>query len=126
MDEKNIIGLDDPTDGKDSLAQRKTQLKRQADFYRVGIVHSKASIKQSARPEALFHRAIDHASWAIRSRIDSVLRPTGINVASVMPYAVSLLGLLRKRKLMKPALGVLAAAAGVAVYVWQRRTNTVH
>ena len=126
MEEKNIIGLDGPTDGKDALAQRMTQLKRQADFYRVGIVHSKANIKQSARPEALFHRAIDHASWAIRSRVDSVLRPTGINVASVMPYAVSLLGLLRRRKLMKPALGVLAAAAGVAVYMRQRRGGTVH
>ena len=126
MEEKNFIGHDGPTDGKDALDQRMTQLKRQADFYRVGIVHSKANIKQSARPEALFHRAIDHASWAIRSRVDRVLRPTGINVASVMPYAVSLLGLLRRRKLMKPALGVLAAAAAVAVYLRQRRAGTVH
>ena len=126
MEEKNIIGLDGPTGGKGGLAERKTQLKRQADYYRVGIVHSKANIKQSARPEALFHRVIDHASWAIRSRLDSVLRPTGVNITSVMPYAVSLLGLLRKRKLMKPALGVLAAAEGVAVYVKQRQSKTLH
>ena len=123
MQEKNIIGLDGPADGSNALAERKTQLKRQADFYRVGIVHSKASIRQGARPEAMFHNALDHAGWAIRSRVDSVLRPTGINVASVMPYAVSFLGLLRKRRLMKPALGVLAAAAGVAVYVQQKRSR---
>ena len=76
MEEKNIIGLEGPSDGKDALAERKTQLKRQADFYRVGIVHSKASIKQGVRPEALFHSALDHATWAIRSRVDNVLRPT--------------------------------------------------
>jgi len=126
MEEENIIGLEESTDGKDALTVRKTRLKRQADFYRVGIVHAKANIKQSARPEALFHSALDHAGWAIRSRLDSVLRPTGINIASVMPYAISILGLLRKRRLMKPALGVLAAAAGVAVYLRQRRARAVY
>ena len=126
MQEKNIIGLEGPSDGKDALAERKTQLKRQADFYRVGIVHAKAGIKQGARPEALFHRALDHAGWAVRSRVDSVLRPTGINVASVMPYAISLLGFLRRRRMMKPALGVLAAAAAVAVYVQQRRSKATY
>ncbi len=120
MEEKNIIGLDKPLDKAQALIERKTHLKRQADFYRVGIVHAKASIKQGARPEALFHSALDHASWAVRSRVDSILRPTGISIATVWPYAISMLGFLRQRKMMKPAIGVLALAAGAAAY-WQRR-----
>ena len=125
MEEKNIIGLE-PADKAESLEVRKTRLKRQADFYRVGIVHSKASIKQGARPEALFHNALDHATWAVRTRVDSILRPTGINVASIMPYAVSILGFITRRRLVKPALGVLAAAAGVASYVQQRRNKSAY
>jgi hypothetical protein len=125
MEEKNIIGLE-PADKAESLEVRKTRLKRQADFYRVGIVHSKASIKQGARPEALFHNALDHATWAVRTRVDSILRPTGINVASIMPYAVSILGFITRRRLVKPALGVLAAAAGVAYYVQQRRNKSAY
>lgn len=126
MDERNIIGLDGAMGDKDAVTVRKTRLKRQADFYRADIVHSKAKIKQSARPEALFHSALDHATWAIRSRIDSVLRPTGINVASVMPYAIGILGFLRQRRMIKPALGVLVAAAGVALYVRQRRAKAAY
>jgi len=126
MQENNIIGLEGPADGKHALAERKIQLKRQADFYRVGIVHSKASIKLGSRPEALLHNALDHAGWAIRSRLDSVLRPTGISVASVMPYAISLLGIVRQRRLIKPALGLLAAAAGVAVYMQQKRSKAAN
>ena len=126
MEEKNIIGLEAPEGKGDELAIRKTRLKRQADFYRVGIVHAKASIKQGARPEALFHNALDHATWAVRSRVDSMLRPTGINVASIMPYAVSILGFITRRRLVKPALGVVAAAAAVAYYVQRRRTKAAY
>ena len=126
MEEKNIIGLEPADSNADSLETRKTRLKRQADFYRVAIVHSKASIKQGARPEALFHNALDHATWVLRSRVDGLLRPTGINVASIMPYAVSILGFITRRRLIKPALGVLAAAAGVAYCVQHRRNKVAY
>ena len=121
MEKKNIIGLEPPEGKEDDISVRKARLKRQGDFYRVGIVHAKASIKQGARPEALFHSAVDHASWAIRSRVDSILRPTGLNVATVMPYAVTVLGFLRARGLVKPAIGILTALAGVGIYFQQRR-----
>ena len=125
MEQRNIIGLEpDPKDA--SLDDRKARLKRQADFYRVGIVHSRATIRQGSRPEALFHNAIDHATFAVRSRIDTLLRPTGINVATIMPYAVSLFGFLTRKRLVKPALGILAAAAGVAYYVQQRRSKAAY
>ena len=141
MEEKNIIGLDKPgavpaasvdlskdsdKDKEDSFEERKARLMRQGDFYRVGIVHAKAAIKLGARPEALFHNAVDHAAFAVRSRVDNILRPTGINVATVMPYAVTVLGFLRKRGLIKPAMGVAAALGGLAYYLKQRRSNSAY
>ena len=125
MEHTNIVGLE-PTKDQLSLAERKALLLRQGEFYRVGIVHAKAGIKQGSRPEALFHTAVDHAAWAVRSRIDAILHPTGINVATIMPYAVTVLGFLRKRRLVKPALGVLALAGAAAYYLQQRRLRTLH
>jgi hypothetical protein len=126
MEEKEIIGLEGPKDKDDALAERKARLLRQGEFYRVGIVHAKANIKQGARPDALFHNALDHATWAIRSRVDGILRPTGINVGTIMPYAVSILGFLSRRRLVKPALGVLAVAAGAFYLLQHRRATTVY
>lgn len=123
MEEKEIIGLNPGDNKHDALAQRKSHLLRQGEFYRVGIVHAKASIKHAARPEVMFHTALDHATFALRSRVDAVLRPTGINVATIMPYAMTILAFLRQRRLLKPAAGVLAAAAGVAYYVRHRNTS---
>ncbi len=130
--EHEIVGIDsadtqahkhrhEHKDEEASLSERKSRLMRQAEFHRIGIVNAKTAIKQGSRPEALFHSALDHASWAVRSRIDSLLRPTGTNVASMMPYALAVLGFLRRRRLVKPALGVAAAAAGMAWYVQRQR-----
>jgi hypothetical protein len=126
--EKNttIIGLEAPVSKAGALAERKERLLRQAEFYRVGIVHARAGIRQGARPEALFHTALDHASWALRSRVDGLLRPTGINVATIMPFAVSIIGFITRRRLVKPALGVLVAAAAVALYVQRRRAKAAY
>lgn len=123
MQENRIVGLEKPASKEAALAERKARLLRQAEFYRVGIVHARAGIKQGARPEALFHTALEHASWALRSRVDGLLRPTGINVATVMPFAVGILGFLRRRRLVKPAVGALLAALAVALYVQQRRAR---
>jgi ankyrin repeat protein len=133
MDNTNIVGLDKQDEHKrtdkdgdkeESLAERKSRLLRQAEFHRGNIVSAKSAIKQGARPEALFHNALDHATWAVRTRVDSILRPTGVNVASIMPYALSILGFLRRRRLVKPAVGVALAAAGVAMYVQHRRNQS--
>ena len=126
MEENAVVGLEKTTSREQALAERKETLLRQAEFYRVGIVHARAGIKQGARPEALFHTALDHASWALRNRVDGLLRPTGINVGAIMPFAVSILGFITRRRLVKPALGVLVAAAAVALYVQQRRSRLAY
>lgn len=126
MQEKKIIGLEAPEGSADQLSVRMARLKRQGDLYRVGIVRAKANIQHDSRPDVMFHSALDHAGHAIRTRVDAILRPTGISVATVMPYAVTALAFLRQRNLVKPAIGVLTALAGVGIYLQHRRNKSAY
>lgn len=120
--QRNIVGL---AKQEDSLEERKARLLRQADFYRVNIVRAKHHVKEGVRPEVMFHTALDHATWAVRSRVDSILRPTGISVATIAPYALTIFHFLRRRGMVKPALGVAAAVGAAAWYLQRRRTTTL-
>lgn len=104
-------------------AQRKEQLLRDGEFYRAGVANAKAQIKHGARPEVLFHAAVDHASYAIRGRVDSILRPTGISVASMAPYALTALRFIRAKRLGKPAIALGLVAGGVALYLQRYRAR---
>jgi len=104
---------------KQTPAQRKEELMRDGEFYRAGVAHAKAQIKHGARPEVLFHSAVDHATFALRSRVDSLLHPTGYSVASMAPYALSAVKFIRHRKLGKPALAV-SVLLGVAGWYFKR------
>ena len=106
-----------------NAGQRKEQLIRQGEFHRVGVMHAKAQLKQAARPEALFHSAIDHASYAVRSRVDSLLHPTGTSVGALMPYALTIFRFIRHRRIGKASLGVAVVLAGVGFYIQQRRAR---
>lgn len=105
--------------GRDTEA-RKAELLRQGEFYRSGVVHAKAQVKHGARPEVMFHNVIDHATWALRTRADALLKPTGTSVSVLAPYALTVLGFIRQRKLGKQAAAV-AALLGVAGWYYQRR-----
>jgi hypothetical protein len=106
-----------------TLAERKAQLVRQGEYYRVGIVHAKAQVAQGARPDVLWHSAMDHAGWALRSRVDSLLHPTGANLTMLMPVAMGALRFLARRHLVKPVAGV---AAGVGALVWYLKHRRAH
>jgi aryl-alcohol dehydrogenase-like predicted oxidoreductase len=121
MDTQTVKVKDKPADHDERMAE----LVRQGDFYRVGVVHAKEQIKQAARPEALFHSAVDHASWAVRSRIDGLLHPTGASVASIMPFALTVLRFIRHRRMGKAALGVALVLGGVGLYLQQKRQRAV-
>jgi hypothetical protein len=107
----------------DSLAERKAELMREGELYRARMLQYKAQVKHDARPEVMFHSAIDHATWALRARVDGLLRPTGVNVSSLAPYALTVVSFLRRRGLVKPALGIAAVLGGVALYVQHKRTQ---
>jgi hypothetical protein len=119
METQTVEVQDKPVDP----AERKAELVRQGEFYRVGVVHAKAQVVHEARPDVLFHTAVDHASMAIRSRVDGLLHPTGASVASVMPWALTAFKFLRQRKMGKAAIGVALVLGGVGVYLQQRRAR---
>lgn len=107
-----------------SVAERKAQLVRRGEIYRIGVVRTKAQVLYEAQPQALFHTAVDHAASAVRSRIDSLLTPTGLSMGALLPYAVPLLRMLRRHHFgtkSKVALGAVAVLAGVGVYFQQKR-----
>jgi hypothetical protein len=108
-----------------SHEQRKRALLRDAEFYRSGVVHARAQIKHAAQPEVMLHTVIDHATWALRSRADALLKPTGTSVSVLAPYALTVLGFIRKRKLGKPALGVAAVLGAIGWYVQRKRAQQV-
>lgn len=120
-----LISKDGTVVVKQTPAERKEELLRDGEFFRAGVAHAKAQIRHGARPEVLFHSAVDHATWAVRSRVDSLLHPTGMNVSSLAPYALTAFKFIRHRKLGKPALaiGVLLGVAGW--YVRYRRAQQV-
>lgn len=105
---------------KPTSAERKEALLRDGEFYRAGVAHAKAQIRHGARPEVLFHSAVDHATYAIRGRVDSLLHPTGFSVASMAPYALTAIKFIRHRRLGKPALAV-TVLLGLAGWYLQRR-----
>ncbi|MDQ2819702.1 MAG: hypothetical protein M3Y65_04785 [Pseudomonadota bacterium] len=108
---------------KQTPSERKEELMRDGEFFRAGVAHAKAQIRHGARPEVLFHTAVDHASWALRSRVDSLLHPTGMNVSSLAPYALTAFRFIRHRKLGKPALAIGALLGIAGWYVRHRRAQ---
>jgi hypothetical protein len=108
-----------------SHEQRKRALLRDAEFYRSGVVHARAQIKHAAQPEVMLHTVIDHATWALRTRADALLRPTGTNVSALAPYALTVLGFIRKRRLGKPALGAAALLGALGWYIQRKRAQQV-
>jgi hypothetical protein len=108
-----------------SHEQRKRALLRDAEFYRSGVSHARAQIKHAAQPEVMLHTVIDHATWALRSRADALLRPTGTSVTALAPYAMTVVGFIRRRHLGKPALGVAALLGALGWYVQRKRAQQV-
>lgn len=106
-----------------SVEERKRTLLRDGEFYRTGVAHARAQIKHAARPEVMLHTVIDHATWALRTRADALLKPTGTSISVMAPYAMTVLGFIRKRKLGKPALGIAAVLGAGAWYLQRKRAE---
>jgi hypothetical protein len=106
---------------KEDMQARKAQLIREGEFYRVALVHAKAQVKHAARPEALFHSAVDHATWAVRSRVDGLLKPTGASVATLAPIIMTAIRIFRSRRMGVAGIASAVAMAGFGWYMQQRR-----
>lgn len=103
--------------------ERKAELLREGEYYRSGLIHAKAQIRHSARPEVMFHSALDHATWALRTRADALLKPTGTSISVIAPYALTALGFIRKRRLGKQALGAALLVGALGWYLQRRRAR---
>jgi hypothetical protein len=108
-----------------SHEQRKRALLRDGEFYRAGVAHARAQIKHGAQPEVIFHSVVDHATWALRTRADALLKPTGTSVSVLAPYALTVLGFIRKRRLGKQAIGAAALLGALGWYVQRKRAQQV-
>ncbi|RZA31243.1 MAG: hypothetical protein EOP92_32180 [Lysobacteraceae bacterium] len=100
--------------------KRKQELLREGEFFRSSVAQARAQIRHAARPEVIWHNTIDHATLALRSRADALLRPTGTNVSMLMPYGMSAFNFIRRRKLGKP-VGAAAILLGVAGWYLNKR-----
>jgi len=106
-----------------SHEEKKRALLRDGEFYRAGVAHSRTQIKHAARPEVMFHSVLDHATWVLRARADALLKPTGTSVTVLAPYALTVLGFIRKRNLGKPALGLPILGVIGAWYMQRKRAQ---
>ncbi|CAN7388081.1 hypothetical protein [Duganella sp. Dugasp56] len=96
----------------------KQRLIREGELYRIKVVHAKALVGNALQPDAMFHGAVEHALGMAQARLGGLLQPgglKGINVKTLMPYALTLGSFIARKRLVKPALGIaLAAGVGVA------------
>jgi hypothetical protein len=106
-----------------STEERKRALLRDGEFYRTGAAHARAQVKHAARPEVMFHSVLDHATWVLRARADALLKPTGTSISVLAPYALTVLGFIRKRKLGKPAIGIAAVLGAAGWYLQRKRAQ---
>lgn len=103
-------------------AIRKQELLREGEYFRSGVAHATAQIRHGARPDVILHGAIDHATFALRTRADALLRPTGTSVSALMPYGLAAFNFVRRRRLGKQ-VGAAAILLGVAGWYLNKRRN---
>ena len=113
-----------------ALAAEKQRLIREGELYRIKVVHSKALVGQALQPDALFHGAVEHAVGLAQARLGGLLQPGGLSgfnfksLKSLMPYALTIGSFIARKRLIKPALVLVAAAgAGVAWLLRHKRTE---
>lgn len=101
------------------LAAEKARLIAQGDSYRAGLALARAQMGQSLRPDALLHGALEQALGFASSGLEHLLAPTGLKAQTMLPYVLATLSFIARKKLVKPAIGLAAAALGAAW--WMRR-----
>lgn len=93
------------------LAAEKRKLIADGELYRVGLVCAKALVAQELRPEALWQGVLSHALGFAAKHVEHILAPSGLRLQSVMPYLLTGMSLIARKKMVKPALGVIVALA---------------
>ncbi|WP_288381582.1 hypothetical protein [uncultured Massilia sp.] len=101
---------------------RKQELLREGQYFRHNVAQAKEEIRYGVRPDVILHGALDHATLALRTRADALLRPTGISVATLAPYGMTAFNFIRQRRLGKQAGAAAILLGVVGWYVHKRRS----
>lgn len=105
----------------DSDATHKRRLIAEGEFFRVGILHAKANVANAIRPEALLRGVVEHAQVFASTRIDHFMASPVAGVRSVMPYVLTAVSFINRKKLIKPALAVCVVLAGATAWLVRRK-----
>lgn len=109
-----------------ALEADKQRLIREGELYRIKVVHAKALVGNALHPDALVQGVVEHAVGLAQSRLGGLLQPgglQGIDVKWLMPYAVTVGSYLIRKRMFKPMLALVAAAALGAAWLRRRRTE---
>lgn len=132
-----------------ALAAAKEKLVLEGQLYRVSVVHAKAQVANSLRPDAIVHSAIEHALGALQHRFAGLFGGAlkgaeghggegtaaglgglaslagiiglvkGMGLTRALPAAIRVGSFVARRRLVKPAL--FAGAAALAAGLWLSR-----
>ncbi|MEC5163799.1 hypothetical protein ACFDR9_004226 [Janthinobacterium sp. CG_23.3] len=107
-----------------ALAAHKKRLIAEGEFYRVGIVHARASVAHALHPQALLHGAVEHMVGYAGARVDTLLAPGGLGWKAATPYILPALTFIARKKIIKPALGVGVLVAAAVGWLVRRKRRT--
>ncbi|MES2127973.1 MAG: hypothetical protein V4463_11930 [Pseudomonadota bacterium] len=100
----------------DAMLVRKLALIEEGRACRAGVQRARHQLGAALQPDALAHGAAGYALGALRTRLDQLFHP--LDVKALAPYALGLVGLLRRRA---PRRALLAAAGAAALgWCWSR------
>jgi len=124
--------MSDTEQRKATLSATKARLIKEGEMYRLGVLAGKHNIAQALHPEVLLHSAVDLAVGTVQTRLAGVIGGTAAtagvggllaNYSKIMPIAMSVGGFIKRKRLVKPALGVGALLAAVGAWVYKRKQS---
>lgn len=104
-------------------AIRKRKLIAEGEFFRVGILHAKTHVGQALRPEMLLRGAAEHALGFANGRLNNFMASPVAGVRTIMPYVLTTVSFINRKKLIKPALAAVVVVAGAAVWFLRRHRD---
>ena len=124
--------MSDKEQRKATLQASKARLIKEGEMYRLGVMAGKHNIAQALHPEVLLHSAVDLAVGTVQTRLAGAIGGTAAtagvggllaNYSKIMPVARAVGSFIKRKRLVKPAIGVGAVLAAVGAWVYKRKQS---
>jgi hypothetical protein len=138
--------MSDKEERKATLKATKARLIKEGELYRYSVQHAKHQVAQNLHPDVLLHGAVDMAVGAVQGRVAGLIGSmtagrsasaggaggagAGIGIGTLlanykrlMPVAITIGTFIKRRHLVKPALGVGVVAAAVGAWLYKRKQS---